>query len=235
MRPRTRARKRNSSKSSIGRSAVSLSLQARATGNLGKTDEAVALAIKSFETYPSHESAREAGKWLAKAGKGVEAARRYADAFVAPDNTAELRAKDRALMSRALSEGEETPKWAWAISCWKRTTAPLSLGAKTAGPPARVRSEHRCDKPDGVHLSGIEGRCRCSCRRCKGKVIVMDFWATWCGPCRVQHPLYEQVKKQFADKDDVIFLAINTDEDPSVVSRSSSPTSGTRRSTLKTA
>ena len=80
----------------IGRA---LSLQARATGNLGKADDAAALAIKSFNAYPSHESAREAGKWLARAGKGVEAARWYADAFVAPDNNAELRAKDRALMS----------------------------------------------------------------------------------------------------------------------------------------
>jgi hypothetical protein len=40
-------------------------------GNLGKVDEAVVLAQKSFDTYPTHESAREAAKWLAKAGKGV--------------------------------------------------------------------------------------------------------------------------------------------------------------------
>jgi thiol-disulfide isomerase/thioredoxin len=51
----------------------------------------------------------------------------------------------------------------------------------------------------------------------RGNVIVMDFWATWCGPCRVQHPLYEQVKKRFAERDDVVFLAINTDEDRSLV------------------
>ena len=87
----------------IGRA---LSLQARATGNLGKTDEAIALALKSFETYPSHESAREAAKWLAKAGKGIESARHYADAFVAPDNTAELRAQRSRADGRELPQGE---------------------------------------------------------------------------------------------------------------------------------
>jgi thiol-disulfide isomerase/thioredoxin len=40
----------------------------------------------------------------------------------------------------------------------------------------------------------------------------MDFWATWCGPCRTQHPLYEQVKARFAKSGDVVFLSINTDE-----------------------
>src|SRR5205814_3290657 len=51
----------------------------------------------------------------------------------------------------------------------------------------------------------------------KGKVIIMDFWATWCGPCRAQHPLYEEVKKRFKDRADVVFLSIDTDEDRSLV------------------
>jgi thiol-disulfide isomerase/thioredoxin len=50
-----------------------------------------------------------------------------------------------------------------------------------------------------------------------GKAVVMDFWATSCGPCRAQHPLYEEVKKRFADQKDVVFLAINTDEERDLV------------------
>ena len=50
-----------------------------------------------------------------------------------------------------------------------------------------------------------------------GKVIVLDFWATWCAPCRAQHPLYEEVKAQFKDSGDVVFLSVDTDEDHSLV------------------
>jgi thiol-disulfide isomerase/thioredoxin len=192
----------------IGRS---LSLQARASGNLGKTDEAIALALKSFETYPSHESAREAGKWLAQAGKGIESARHYADAFVAPDNTAELRAKDRVLMAENYrkEKGSEAGLGDLVLEAHDRA---VTLGAKRL---ARMRE---FDPNTGVTnamdytLSALQGDAlRLSSLR--GKVIVMDFWATWCGPCRVQHPLYEQVKRKFAGNDDVVFLAINTDED----------------------
>lgn len=48
-------------------------------------------------------------------------------------------------------------------------------------------------------------------------LTIVDFWATWCGPCRVQHPLYDEVKKRFAGRNDVVFLAISTDEDKSLV------------------
>ena len=51
----------------------------------------------------------------------------------------------------------------------------------------------------------------------KGKIVVFDFWATWCVPCRAQHPLYEQVKKRFAGNPDVVFLSIDTDEDRALV------------------
>ncbi|HEY6046096.1 MAG TPA: TlpA disulfide reductase family protein [Pyrinomonadaceae bacterium] len=45
-----------------------------------------------------------------------------------------------------------------------------------------------------------------------GKVIVVNLWATWCGPCRREVPEYERVRKQFADRG-VEFIGLTT-EDP---------------------
>ena len=45
-----------------------------------------------------------------------------------------------------------------------------------------------------------------------GKVIVINVWATWCGPCRREVPDYEKVRKEFTGRD-VEFIALTT-EDP---------------------
>lgn len=52
----------------------------------------------------------------------------------------------------------------------------------------------------------------------KGKVLLVDVWATWCEPCLQLLPLYEQLQKQYGDKGFQVF-AINVDEDLSQVDR----------------
>jgi thiol-disulfide isomerase/thioredoxin len=52
----------------------------------------------------------------------------------------------------------------------------------------------------------------------RGKVLVINFWATWCGPCLTELPLFEKTITKFKDDKDVAFLAISTDEDRDLVS-----------------
>ncbi len=44
-----------------------------------------------------------------------------------------------------------------------------------------------------------------------GKVAVIDFWASWCGPCRVKLPLVEKVYAKYKASDKVAFLAVSVD------------------------
>lgn len=45
----------------------------------------------------------------------------------------------------------------------------------------------------------------------KGKVVLLDFWASWCGPCKESFPVMEDLHKKYGEKGFVI-LAVNVDE-----------------------
>jgi thiol-disulfide isomerase/thioredoxin len=49
----------------------------------------------------------------------------------------------------------------------------------------------------------------------KGKVVFINFWATWCPPCLAEMPSLQSLYTQFKDSDDIVFLFMNEDDDPS--------------------
>ncbi len=47
-------------------------------------------------------------------------------------------------------------------------------------------------------------------------VVLIDFWAPWCGPCKMQGPIVEDIAKEFAGKPQVKIGKTNVDENPNL-------------------
>lgn len=53
----------------------------------------------------------------------------------------------------------------------------------------------------------------------KGKIVFINFWATWCPPCRAEMPSLNDLYNQFRSDDRFVFLFLNEDNDPAVAKR----------------
>lgn len=197
--------------------AVAYLLQSRAGSVMGRWDEAAEAAGKSFQVFPAEAAAREMALAFEKLGKLEEALPHFADALMIPDvhATDSDRAFDRARLGELYQKlkGSEKGLGDLVLAAWDRTTALVQqrkLALRALDPNSEVGSAL------DFTISNLEGG-KLAMTSLRGKVVVMDFWATWCTPCRAQHPLYEQVKKKFERRDDVVFLAISTDEEHEVV------------------
>ena len=51
----------------------------------------------------------------------------------------------------------------------------------------------------------------------KGKVVFIDFWATWCPPCRASIPAVENLYEQYKDNEDFVVFGINLQEDKDTI------------------
>lgn len=52
----------------------------------------------------------------------------------------------------------------------------------------------------------------------RGKVVLVNFWATWCGPCRKEMPLLEQLHRKYAPLG-LVMLGVNVEEDARLFDR----------------
>jgi thiol-disulfide isomerase/thioredoxin len=194
--------------------------QARALGALGMNDEARKKAQLAYIAYADEPSAREWSEALERLGNHEEAIHRLADAFAIPDTR--VSEEDRALDRKQLGEiyrkihgGSEAGLGDEILAAYDRTSTAIEkrrAQLRTLDPNTGIAD------PMNFTLRPLDGDAKLHMASLKGKVLILDFWATWCVPCRAQHPLYDQVKKRFQDRSDVLFLSVDAAEDPDLVS-----------------
>lgn len=62
-----------------------------------------------------------------------------------------------------------------------------------------------------VHNGPASSKIRLS--ELQGKPVLLDFWATWCGPCQIQAPILNRVAERYKDRG-LVVLGVNTGDKP---------------------
>jgi len=168
----------------------------------------------SYILEPNASAALELGE-LEELAKNYEAAaRQYARAFALSDplKTIANRHDIRQKLGNAwrLAHGSEAGLGDFLLKTIDEVSA-------TTGSSQRAKRNDGLKDPLAFKLRKAPDGTPYPMSAQKGKVLVVNFWATWCEPCHVLQPIYEKLAAHYATNPDIVFLSANCDEDESLV------------------
>lgn len=109
----------------------------------------------------------------------------------------------------AASSGDEAEKQLTALSASKNET--ISGLAESKLKVIKIRKE-LASKPLDLNFKSVDGR-EVDFAKMRGKVVLVDFWATWCGPCMAEVPNVVSTYKKLKDKGfEVVGVSLDDDE-----------------------
>ncbi len=65
-------------------------------------------------------------------------------------------------------------------------------------------------------LAGLDGT-TLSLAGLRGKVVLLNFWATWCPPCKAEMPDLDALQREYGAAHDFVVVGVNVEEDPATV------------------
>jgi len=196
-------------------------LRGRLQHHMHKDDDAVKDLTAGFRLQPNAEAARTLGEIAEENKHADEAIRQYATAFVlASQEPADANGPPPDLDSLRSRMGN-----LWRFS----HDSSAGLGDIMLTAYDRSREMAKADKPEApvynkdvtdplqFSLRHVDGSGPMKLAESHGKVIVLNFWTTWCAYCNQMETMLADVRTKFSGREDVVFLAINADEDESAV------------------
>ena len=196
-------------------------LRGRLQHHLHKNEDGVKDLTASYRLLPNAEAALALGEIAEEEKHADEAVRQYATAFMlASQEPPDANGPAMDLDSLRLRMG----------NLWRFThDSNAGLGDIVLSAYDRSRDAAKADKTDApvynkdvtdplqFSLRHVDGSGPVKLSESHGKVVMLNFWTTWCAYCSQMELQLADVRTKFSGRDDVVFLAINADEDESLV------------------
>ena len=101
-----------------------------------------------------------------------------------------------------------------ALSAEARASAPAPVASHDATPAGGLGEDGACmanAKPANMDftMKDLDGK-QVSLSSFKGKVVLLNFWATWCGPCKAEIPGFVEIQEKY--KDQLVIVGFSVDD-----------------------
>ncbi len=182
-----------------------------------QTSDAAALESRLAAIEPAEP--REKLAWFRAASSVAELNGRKMDAFVYHEKALELAPRPaNTVMKLADAAQRERLRTLWTAAGGSERTWAMRGERKAVVQEAKSGTDWA--KPEkaapGWQLVDLGGR-KWSSEQLAGKVVLANLWATWCGPCRAEHPYFQKLYEKLKDRTDVVLVSFNVDEQVGLV------------------